>query len=73
MLSSIITNRNSTITAPAYTSICTAAKKNAFSKTNSPDIQMMVSTRNIALVTGLRLKGLNTTNAPQSRVSVLKI
>ena len=40
---------------------------------NSPDIQMMVSTRNIALVTGLRLKGLNTTNAPQSRVSVLKM
>ena len=34
---------------------------------------MMVSTRNIALVTGLRLKGLNTTSSPQSKVSALKM
>ena len=69
----MMTNRNSTMTAPAYTNICTAARKYACNNTNKPDMLMMVSTRNIALVTGLRLNGLNTTSNPQRRVSVAKM
>ncbi len=71
--SSMMTNRKSTITAPAYTSTCTAARKNACSKTNSPARDTIVSTRNMALVTGLRLNGLATTRKPKTSVRNAKM
>ena len=43
---------------------------NPFSR--KPAIDAMVSTRNIALVTGLRLNGFHTTRTPQSSVSAAK-
>ncbi len=56
MSSSMMTNRNNTITAPAYTSTWIAARKNASSSTNNPAMNTNSSTKNIALVTGLRFK-----------------
>ena len=52
--------------------IWTAARKKACSSTNNPAKDTMVSTRNIALVTGLRLIGLATTRKPHSNVSAAK-
>ena len=48
--------RKSTITAPAVTRICTAARKKALSMTNSPAMKTMVKVKQSALATGLRLK-----------------
>ena len=48
--------------------IWTMPRKKACSSTNRPDIEMMVSTKNMALVTGLRLNGFATTKTPHNSV-----
>src|SRR2546425_1393757 len=51
---SMITNRNSTMMAPAYTRTCSTAKNWASSSTNSPASWNSVTTSHSALATGLR-------------------
>jgi len=51
--------------------IWTAARKNACNSTNSPAIEMMVSTRNIALVTGCAER-IRDDRTPNSNVSAAK-
>ena len=49
-------------------SICTACRR-----TKRPAREAMVRTRNMALVTGLRLNGLAMTRKPKIRVSAAKM
>jgi hypothetical protein len=68
----MMTKRNNTMTAPAVDQDCTAARKKACSNTNRPAMEIIVSTRNMALVMGLRLTGFATTSNPQRSVNGCK-
>ena len=60
------------MTAPGVNQHLHRRQEKGVEQHEQPRQETMVSTRNIALVTGLRLNGLATTRKPQSSVSDAK-
>ena len=70
MSRSMMMKRKRTMTAPAVTRICTAARKKALSMTNSPAMKKMQKAKQSALATGLRQR---MTASPQTIIAVENI
>jgi len=66
----MMTNRNKTITAPAYTQHLDGREEKSMKQDKQTGSDAMERTRNMALLTGFRLRMII---APQTNVSVAKI